>query len=272
MLRAMLNGVLLDMTQPALSSLDRGLLYGDGVFETMLLSAGRIRFSEDHWQRLADGCARLHIAMPLLSILQQELATLCAGLETGVVKLIVTRGIGARGYRPSEQGEPTRLWQLFAAPQPMTNVGIVLRWCATRLSRNALLAGVKHCNRLEQVLAQHEWRDPQIAEGLMLDTEDELVGGTMSNVFLVLDGVLVTPDLRYAGIAGVMRRNVLKAAQRLNMLYEARSVHADEVAMADELFVCNAVRGIQPARQLASQQWSVGAVTQRLQTELQQYS
>jgi 4-amino-4-deoxychorismate lyase len=164
--------------------------------------------------------------------------------------------------------QPTRVWQSFPAPV-VSSSGITLRWCATRLSRNALLAGIKHSNRLEQVLAQAEWRDENIAEGLMLDTEGELVCGTMTNVFLVLEGSLITPDLRYSGIAGVMRKNVLMLAASLNIETEQRAVRAEEVQAAQELFVCNAVRGIQPVIALEQQQWPTGELTRKLLQALQ---
>jgi 4-amino-4-deoxychorismate lyase len=157
---------------------------------------------------------------------------------------------------------------LFDAPATAP-ASITVRWCDTRLSRNAQLAGLKHCNRLEQVLAQAEWRDPDIAEGLMLDTEGELVCGTMSNVFLVLEGVLVTPDLRYGGVAGVIRKNVLRLASLLQIETEQRAVRGEELCAAQEIFVCNAVRGIQPVTSLAQQRWSVGALTQSLLRALQ---
>jgi 4-amino-4-deoxychorismate lyase len=151
----------------------------------------------------------------------------------------------------------------------MAASGITVRWCTTQLSRNALLAGIKHCNRLEQVIAQSEWNDPLIAEGLMLDTEGELVCATMSNVFLVLDDMLITPDLRYCGVSGVMRKNLLRLAQQLQIAIEERAVRAEEVLTAREMFVCNAIRGIRPVLQLEQQRWPIGAVTSALMNQLE---
>jgi 4-amino-4-deoxychorismate lyase len=269
MLAALLNGQPVDPDQPAVYLNDRGWQYGDGLFETMLLKNGQVRFLADHLERLRNGCGRLAIALPPPELLRHELHTLCRTHQHAVVKLTLTRGRAERGYRPAAGAEPTRVWQLFAPLASVNQSGITARWCATRLSRNVLLAGIKHCNRLEQVLAQAEWSDTGIAEGLMLDTESELVCGTMSNVFLLLEGMLVTPDLRYSGVAGVMRKNILRLASLLMIETEQRAVRAEEIAVAQELFVSSAIRGIQPVMQLEHQTWRTGDITARLMNALQ---
>ncbi|MGD9843554.1 MAG: aminodeoxychorismate lyase [Steroidobacteraceae bacterium] len=269
MLAALLDGQLVQPDRPALCLDERGFHYGDGVFETMLLQHGRVRFIEDHWQRLQLGCERLQIPMPARTVLLAELAQLTAYHDTAVIKLVISRGRSERGYRPPPLVHPTRLWQLFAAPVLPATSGIQVRWCTTRLSRNATLAGIKHCNRLEQVLAQAEWSDSTIGEGLMLDTEGELVAATMSNVFLVLGDVLVTPDLRYCGIHGVLRKNLLQFAMQHCIEVEQRAVRAEDVYAAQEIFLSNSVRGIQAVTQLEQRCWAVGPVTQRLQNALE---
>lgn len=266
---ALLNGRFIESEQPAVSLQDRGWQYGDGLFETMLLRGSGVRFWSDHIERLYAGCERLGLQAPSMEVLLRELQMLRADRHDAVVKLTLMRNGNERGYRPPLTAQTTRLWQLFDAPAAMLT-GITLRWCDTRLSRNAQLAGIKHCNRLEQVLAQAEWRDAEIAEGLMLDTEGELICGTMSNVFLMLEGVLVTPDLRYSGVAGVMRKNVLRLAAAQQIECEQRAVRAEEVLTAQELFVCNAVRGIQPVTRVGQQTWLVGKLTRQLQHAVQE--
>ncbi|MDY6946605.1 MAG: aminodeoxychorismate lyase, partial [Pseudomonadota bacterium] len=189
---------------------DRGFQYGDGLFETTLLIHRRVRFLDDHLQRLFAGCARLGIAAPDEQTLRTEIAQVTADTERGVLKIIVTRGSGGRGYRPSATSS-TRVVVLHRLV-PTPRGALSLRWCDIRLGRNARLAGIKHLNRLEQVLAQSEWRQGDADEGLMLDTEGEVVCATSANVFAVRDGVLITPDLRFCGVQGVMRAQVLKAA------------------------------------------------------------
>lgn len=262
------NGRLISSEQAAIFSDDRGFHYGDGVFETMRLQHGQVRFLEDHWQRLIQGCERLAIPAPLISELSLELTQLTQGHTEGVIKLIISRGRSERGYRSPALIQPTRLWQLHSSlPQENTD-SIQVRWCTTRLARNEQLAGIKHCNRLEQILAQSEWQDSAITEGLMLDTDGELVCATMSNIFLVLDEVIVTPDLRYCGVAGVMRKNVLRLADELGLPIEVRAVRGEEVLAAQEIFLTNAVRGIQSVKQLDQQYWSVGPMAQKLKLSL----
>ena len=174
---------------------DRGLHYGDGVFETALLDQGSVRFLDAHLRRLMDGCERLGMTPPPLESLKSDIATITADLRSGVLKLIVTRGVSqTRGYRPETTSATMRIVALYAAPNEVQPPApIEVRWCETRLGRNSRLAGIKHLNRLEQVLAQAEWRDPAVAEGLMLDTEGELVCGTASNVFIGREGTLLHP-------------------------------------------------------------------------------
>lgn len=229
----------------ALHAGDRGFHYGDGVFETALVRDGQVRFLDDHLARLARGCEHLGIPLPPRDALLADIARLGAGQASAVLKIIVSRGAGTRGYRPGATG-PTRF--LARYPTPAQRAGpIRLRWCEMRLGRNPRLAGIKHLNRLEQVLAQAEWREEDIEEGLMLDTEGELVCGTASNVFLVRDGVLATPDLRFCGVQGVMRTQVLRAAARLGIAASETPLWPHDLQRASEVFVTNAVRGIRAA-------------------------
>ena len=198
---------------------DRGLHYGDGLFETARCCHGNVRLLDAHLRRLRSGCERLGIAFPDESQLRAEIVTVCGEVDDGVLKIILTRGRGGRGYRPVPDMTATRIVALHPLPIIDTTLPITVRWCDMRLGRNPSLAGMKHLNRLEQVLAQQEWRpssiaEGSIAEGLMLDTEGELVGGTMSNVFIVSGGLLITPDLRYCGVRGVMREEVLRCCDR----------------------------------------------------------
>jgi 4-amino-4-deoxychorismate lyase len=269
MLAARVNGVSVSGGSPSISIEDRGLQYGDGLFETAALLQGQVRFLDDHLIRLQHGCERLGIATPASDLIAHDISQVMAGHNSGVMKLIVTRGAGGRGYRPAEELTATRIVALFPPPEPArAEAGIEVRWCITRYARNAQLAGMKHLNRLEQVLAQSEWRDPTIAEGLMMDTEGEVVSATSSNLFLVIDGILVTPDVRYAGVAGILRGQVLKTARAQGWLCEERSVWPEEVMNATEVFVTNAVRGVRPVIKLAERHWSVGVVTREIANAL----
>src|SRR5687767_12103348 len=239
--------------QTSVDPADRGLAYGDGLFETMAANDGRIRRLDLHFDRLEEGCRRLEIPAPSRSLLAQELDAHCPRQGRAVVKLIVTRGPGARGYLPPEPATPTRVLAISqwpAYPESYYRDGISMATCRLRLAENAALAGIKHLNRLEQVLAQLELRGHAIQQGLMLDASGYVVGGTSSNVFVAAAGALSTPSLARCGIKGVMRRAVLEAARTLGIRAEERDLSPAELAGADEVFVTNALFGIWPVTDL----------------------
>ena len=259
-----------DHAVPALPDLDRGLAYGDGLFETMRAHRGSLPWWSAHWSRLARGAARLRMALPDREQARKEAETLLAG-GAGVVKLIVSRGAGGRGYGPGEASEPTWVLSRHAVPPAFPSDGLVLRWCETRLAIQPALAGLKHCNRLEQVLARLEWSDlpasqAGVHEGLMRSTEGDVVCATAGNVFLLKNGRWQTPAIDRCGVEGVCRNwamDALKAAQaRLTV---------EDIETADAIFLCNAVRGILPVAQLGTRAWSphpeVATLQQRLGAE-----
>jgi len=255
----------------SLPLLDRGLQYGDGLFETMRVVQGRIPLLDRHFARLAEGCLRLAIPVPPHAVLEAEVAELAALPGVGVVKIIVTRGDGARGYAPRHGTTrrivlalPYRAW-----PQAWHRDGIAVRWCQTRLGCNPRLAGLKHLNRLEQVLARGEFDDSNVQEGLLADSDDRLVGGTCTNVFARFGHAFCTPALDRAGIAGVVRGWVLEA-EGMGASMEVREIGRERLAEADEVFVCNALRGIVPVIRLAGPEhtWPVGVLTRALQMRL----
>lgn len=250
---------------------DRGLQYGDGLFETMAVSDGRVRRLNAHLDRLRGGCERLGFACPDSALIEAELLQLAHGQRRAVLKLIVTRGMGGRGYRPPPETKPTRIVSLNAWPEYPAHWwqdGVDVRICHTTLGDNPVLAGLKHLNRLEQVLARNEWNEPQIAEGLMLDARGTVVCGTMSNVFLVSDGILRTPRLDRCGVLGTTRRAVLAEAAALGIAAEETDLRLEDVLKADEVFLTNAVIGLWPVRSLDKRQYSIGPVTRRLQREV----
>lgn len=246
---------------------DRGFQYGDGLFETALLVNARVRFLDDHCRRLLAGCARLGITPPEQKTLLREIAQVTAGADRGVLKIIVTRGAGGRGYRPGGAMSSTRVVALHPF-NPAPHTALRLRWCDIRLGRNARLAGIKHLNRLEQVLAQSEWREGEVDEGLMLDTEGEVVCATSANVFVVRDNALATPDLRFCGVQGVMRARVIDAAAKLKLAVSEEPLWPHDLATASEVFITNAVRGIRSVASLDSLQWTTSDVATRLANAL----
>jgi 4-amino-4-deoxychorismate lyase len=255
-----------------LSVLDRGLQYGDGLFETIACVGGHPRLIDRHMQRLAAGCARLAIAPVDPATIADEVRELARGAGRAVVKVLLTRGSAtARGYGISGDEQPTRVTLRYPWPEPdpaLGDEGVCVRIASVRLGENPALAGLKHCNRLEAVLARLEWSDPQIGEALMLSSSGTLISGTMSNVFLVQDSVLVTPRLDRCGVAGVMRAEVLAAAAAAGMRVEERRVERQELDDAQELFLTNALIGIRPVRGIGARDLVPGPVTRNLQALL----
>jgi 4-amino-4-deoxychorismate lyase len=241
--RRLVNGV----ESSAISVDDRGLQYGDGLFETMLAQDGRVRHFERHMERLAEGGRRLGLPVPDPGLIADECERALAGLGAGSVKLMVTRGPGPRSYRPPTEPSVTRII-VSSAPKQRNDPedGIVVRLCDTPLGLNPRLAGLKHLNRLEQVLACAEWDDPAIAEGLMSAVDGRIVCATAANVFVVREGRLLTPDIRDCGVAGVMRGVVLAAARELAIDATATDLRQDDLEAADEVFLTNAITGVRP--------------------------
>lgn len=263
-----INGVAVD----CVDSSDRGLLYGDGLFETMAVRNGRVSSWRRHMSRLQAGCTRLGIPAVDTIMLAQEADELLAGAGHAVLKLIVTRGSGGRGYRLPEEMTPRRILQLHPWPEfppAASQAGVAARLCSTRLCHNPLLAGIKHLNRLEQVLARREWDDPQTGEGLLLDTDGCLVEGTMSNLFLVRQQVVLTPDLRSCGVAGIMRSIILELAERLSLPVKIGTLDMDDLQTADEVFLCNSLIGIWPVIAVDGREYRKGEITTRMQQLLQ---
>lgn len=248
-----------------ISATDRGLHYGDGLFETMAVFQGTPRFWQGHVDRLAAGCEQLGLPMTPQAVLLREVQTVSAGQRRCVVKLIVTRGTSGRGYAAEIPARGNRVVCSWAWPQDpghLVETGIRMRICSLRLGIQPALAGLKHLNRLEQVVARAEWQDPSIHEGLLLDAEDFVVSAISSNLFLVSGGRLLTPRLDRCGVRGVMRRAIFNAFRDR---CEQRRITLDMLPEADEVFVCNAVRGVFPVTRIDHWEYEIGPVTREVQ-------
>ena len=253
----------------SLSVLDRGLHYGDGLFETIACQGGRARFLNLHLQRLAEGCERLRIRFSGLGALREEIERLASPSESSLIKVIVTRGVAsARGYAPTGDESATRVVLRYSWPQEDPSawrLGISARTAVTRLGENPGLAGLKHLNRLEQVLARAEPGEHSAAEALMFSTSGFLVSGTMSNVFMVCAGVLRTPRIERCGVAGVMRRVVLQEALSAGIAREECDLNVDDLNRAEEMFITNARIGVWPLCSLDSRPLTPGPITRSIQ-------
>ena len=278
MITTLING----LEESSLPVTDRALHYGDGLFETLLVINQKPQNWQQHLRRLFDGCQRLKIKRPCEHTLWNEVLRLCQNQNTNqnlshkkaVIKIIISRGSGGRGYRPlslNEAPEPVRIIQLHPYPNypdAFWQEGITLRMCDTYISSPSVLAGIKHLNRLESVLARSEWDDELIPEGIMKCASGNWVEGTMSNVFLVKNGRIFTPDLTVCGVLGVMRQIILTKAEKLG-IPSATQVIDDVFALsADELFVSNSLIGIWPVKEFAGKRYSIGPITSQLSENL----
>ena len=242
---------------------DRGLAYGDGLFETMRADRGGLPWFERHWGRLSEGAARLRMGLPDRALVETNIHDMLADGGDGVLKLLVTRGAGSRGYGGAVGIEPT--WMLSRHPlsPPARADGLRVRWCDTRLGVQPLLAGIKHCNRLEQVLARGEWSGGDWDEGLVRDTDGNVVSATSANLFVLRDGRWRTPRVDRCGVAGICRGWVLETVGASEAI-----LSMDDVGRADALVLTNAVRGILPVARLGDRAWPPHPATRELQRRL----
>lgn len=261
MARMLINGEACEQV----SALDRGLAYGDGLFESVRLIGTTAPLWQRHMQRLTQGCERLRIPMPDPATCWHEALQVSRDMPDALVRLTVTRGVGERGYAMPALPVPTRVMAAFPPPHVDDEIyvrGVRMRVCTTRLAEQPLLAGLKHLNRLEQVLARAEWNDPAIAEGVLCDSHGRVISATMANLFAVVDGVLLTPALDRCGVAGVARAEVLAAACPQARVGE---LTLDALLGASEVFLSSSVRGILPVQSLEQRTYVPGAVTRQAQ-------
>ncbi|MGD8265848.1 MAG: aminodeoxychorismate lyase [Chromatiales bacterium] len=239
--------------------LDRGLQYGDGLFETIAFIDDKAPLWERHMSRLQHGCEVLGITPPNTSLLLEEARSL-TGQGRRILKIIITRGQQGRGYFPGE-GEPTRL--LYTRPWPPAADdaprGICVHLCRTRLATGGMLAGLKTLNRLEQVMAAREAAAAGCGEGVVCDADGFLVEGIMSNLFWSARGELFTPDLQHSGVSGVMREFVLDVASRAGLSVNIVREKADVLEEAEAIFLTNAT-GLVPVSECNGNQFDIHAV------------
>ena len=257
------NGVANDV----LNAHDRGLAYGDGVFRTFPMCGGKPLHWRRQYAKLAADCAALCIVCPSIDAFERDLAAIALIDSDCVIKIVVTRGGGPRGYAIPAAAAPTRVLVSSALPeypQHYFERGVHARLCRLRLAAQPALAGIKHLNRLENVLARTEWNDPGIAEGLLCDTGGSVICGTMSNLFLVKDGELMTPDLTGCGVAGVTRERVIELARENGISVRIASISIDELLSADELFLTNSVIGVWQIAAIDRKTWGPGRLTAKI--------
>ncbi len=238
-----------------ISPLDRGFAYGDGIFRTFVMRDGQPEYWPLHYQKLVADCAAINIVCPsaelLMSDLQQLFMSDAQSKEnSAVAKIIITRGEGSRGYTPPAITAPTRVVVKSLMPEypaERFSVGVHLTVCATRLAPQAKLAGIKHLNRLENVLARMEWGSDYIAsgiaDGIMLDMQGNVIECTAANVFARFGDTLITPSLNLCGVAGVTRQRIMNVAHALSLKVSEETFDLKKLLSADEAIICNSLYG-----------------------------
>ncbi len=248
----------------SVSIMDRGFLYGDGAFETLATINGRPVLLHQHLARLESACQLLKLHFDA-ALVQKELFQLlqhASGCQ--IAKIIITRGAGGRGYKPSAESIPTRIIQLFEPinTNPVEeSLGVCITVCQHRLSQSESLAGVKHLNRLDQVLASAELSE-EFNEGLCLDIEGHVIEGTKSNLLVFKNGTALSPDLSLSGVKGIMLVEMSKLLAREGCSIRTAKLTIDDVLEADEVILCNSVFGVSPVIKLIQgdrvKNWPIG--------------
>ncbi len=244
---------------------DRGLLYGDGVFRTLRLIDGKPRWWEEQVAKLSEDARRIGLAAPDLRVWRADLEQLPPQRLDGVMKLIVTRGNGPRGYLPPTAQAVRRLMMFDAnSTSSLRTSDLSVRICSLRLGWQPRLAGIKHLNRLENVLARSEWSAPDIHEGLLLDHAERVICGVMSNLFIWHRNRLLTPRLDQCGVAGVTRGRLMRLASEQGLDVEETSLNMQTVLEADEVMLTNSVMGLRRVARLESKIWPDPVISPRL--------
>ena len=234
--------------QSHLALADRALHYGDGVFETILVRHSKPVLWHQHIARLTHSCDRLKIPLTVDQLDHEVALLLSRSPGEGILKIIVSRGCGGRGYTPPESPSATRIVQFHSLPADYNSkaiYGIRAMVCNHPISSNSALAGIKHLNRLDQVMASMELTNG-VDEGFMANESGHLIEGIKSNIFLVIADQLLTPDLTSSGVAGIMRAVVIDLLRLMKIHVTVRAIGLAELHSAREVFVCNSVIGIWP--------------------------
>lgn len=247
---------------------DRGLAYGDGVFRTLPMLGGQARMWSRHYAKLAADCRALAITPPEEQQLRADLGRVAAAHPDCVLRITVTRGSGGRGYEPPPQSRSRRIVAASRLPEyPLSwlREGVAVRHCTIRLAVQPRLAGIKHLNRLENVLARSEWTDPQIAEGLLSDSNGVVIEGCRSNLFILEQGRLLTPDLSGCGVSGVTREAILEKDAGHGWACAVEPISHARLEAADAVMLVNSLIGVWPVARLGDRCWNDFAAARQLQ-------
>ncbi len=268
MIKTLING----KKQSKLNINDRAIQYGDGLFETIAIIYGEPVLWDLHLSRLKISAKKLQIPFPSALLLYQEFKALNAPFNKKMVlKIILSRGEGGRGYRKPEKTNPVRILSLMPWPNypiEWEKEGVCCELSPIKLGLNPFFAGMKHLNRLEQVMARSEWQDPQIAEKIVCDIQDNIIEGTQTNLFIYHNNKLKTPLLSHCGVEGVMKTFVLQTATQLHIPWSEEKISFDDVVQAKGLFLTNSLIGIWVVKQFQNKSFNTSFLPSSLLSQV----
>lgn len=251
-----------------ISPLDRGFAYGDGVFRTMIVRGGLPEYWPQHYQKLVTDCASIKIVCPSAELLISDLQQLFSMAEiaenaVAVIKIMITRGEGERGYAPPAITNPLRViikTDIPLYPDSYFNEGVHLHICKTQLATQPLLAGVKHLNRLENVLARMEWTNPNIIDGIMLDSNQHVIECTAANIFIRHGDTLITPSLNQCGVAGITRQRIIDSAHLIGLTVKIEPINLDRLFASDAVVITNSLYGALQVKRIQQKTWATSTL------------
>lgn len=247
---------------------DRSFQYGDGGFTTILTQYGQVQHWPLHQLRLQACLDALHITQPDWILVQEGLKEMVLPDAKAGLKIHISRGVGGRGYSPTQVSESSVTISAFPFPphyEQWRQTGVALGICEQRMGLNPLLAGHKHNNRLEQVLLKREMEQAGFDDGICIDLQDRVIETTAANVFWCKNGSVFTPCLKNAGVAGIARRRVMEIAKLLGWPVVIDEFALESMLAADEVFITNALLEVAPVKQIGAQQYTIGSMTRRIQ-------
>jgi 4-amino-4-deoxychorismate lyase len=269
MIKTLVNG----KKQNSLNLNNRAIQYGDGLFETIAIIKGKPVLWDLHLARLQKSAEKLHIPAPSATLLYQEFQSLNAPIDKKkVLKIILSRGEGGRGYRMPPNPQPTRILSLMPYPDYPSvwkTEGIHCELSPIQLGLNPFFAGIKHLNRLEQVMARSEWNTPHIAEKVLCDIQGQVIEGTQTNLFIYTHNQLKTPLLSHCGVEGVMKAFILATATQLNIPYREEKISLADLTQAQGMFFSNSLIGVWAVKQFQQTQYQLSLLPIPLLSKIQ---
>ena len=272
-----------DVFTDQISVYDRGLSYGDGFFETMFwknvpkINKNKVEFWDRHIKRIKKSCILLDIKLPEDEVLFQYKEKILSkaqenNYDSGILKIIITRGVGGRGYKYEKDMTPSIIF--LVSPRPtLTKVifknGVKVIFCKKCITRNENLSGFKHLNRLDSVLSRSEWNDPEIFEGIFIDKKKNIIEGTMTNIFMLKKNIIYTPSINNCGIKGIMRQVIIEKCKKLFRGVIIKKISKKELLSSESIFLTNSILKILPVKRIENLEFEINKKIKRIINELQ---